>query len=306
MTNKNFKNNQENFTSSVKISDEGAEFRDPFDGKKYFLTPEKAIEIQLKLGSDIMMVLDECPPYPCTRQQAEKAVERTTVWARRCKRYFIKKFPISNFQFPIKSQIPNSKPKIIKRPLLFGITQGSVYQDLRERSAREMVEIGFDGYAIGGVAVGEPRQYLAKVLKWALPLLPEDKPRYLMGLGRPEEIVMAVELGIDLFDCVIPTREARHGRLYKFKNQKSIRQLADKITRQNSKFYETINILNSKYRSDVSFVNESNLRNYNLAYLHHLFRLNEPLAMRLATLNNLNFYLSLITKISQMIKKGDK
>ena len=259
----------------VKITDEGVEFRDPFDGQKYFLTPEKSIDIQLNLGSDIIMVLDECPPYPCSREQAAASVKRTTEWAKRCKKYFEKK-------------LKNKKPK--ERPLLFGIAQGSVFKDLRQQSARELLEIGFDGYAVGGVAVGEPRNYLKKVLEWTLPLLPKDKPRYLMGLGRPEEIVEAVNNGIDMFDCVIPTREARHGRIYKFK-----------ASRIKSDFYETLQINKTKFANDLRPLDENcscfTCRNFSRAYLCHLFKTGEALGMRLATIHNLKFYLELMEKL---------
>lgn len=262
----------------VKISDAGAEFRDPVGGKKYFLTPEKSIEIQLALGSDIIMVLDECPPYPASREQVEKAVARTTAWAARCKEYFDKK-------------VGEQK----NRPLLFGIVQGGVYKDLRERSARELLAIGFDGYAIGGVAVGEPRKYLKKVLDAALPLLPEDKPRYLMGLGKPEEIVAAVNAGIDMFDCVIPTREARHGKLYKFKSNPST---SLRVKFPKGKFYETLQITNAKFAKDFKPIDEAcecyACQNYTRAYLHHLFKVGEPLSLRLATIHNLKFYLGLM------------
>jgi len=274
----------------VKISDEGVEFRDPIDGQKYFLTPERSIEIQLALGSDIIMVLDECPAFPCTREQAEMAVKRTTDWARRCKIYFERKV-ISNFQFPISKKIQNPKSKnenLINRPLLFGIVQGGIYKDLRERSARELLEIGFDGYAIGGVAVGEPRKYLATVLAAVTPLLPEDKSRYLMGLGKPEEIVAAVNSGIDMFDCVIPTREARHGRLY-VKKSKSVGSC------------QALQILNAKFAKDFSPIDKKcscyTCQNYTRAYLHHLFKVGEPLSLRLATIHNLKFYLTLMESL---------
>jgi len=256
--------------SLVKITDAGVEFRDPFDGKKYFLTPEKSIEIQLNLSSDILMALDECPAFPCTREQAEEAVKRTTEWAERCKIYFDKKKNKTN------------------RPLIFGIVQGSIYKDLRERSTREILAIGFDGYAVGGVAVGEPRAYLKKILSWVLPFLPENKPRYLMGLGKPEEIIEAVNSGIDMFDCVIPTREARHGRIYKFKNQKS-------------KFYETFQINKTKFAQDFRPLDANcscyACQNYSRAYLRHLFKTNEMLGKRLATIHNLKFYLELMEKL---------
>ena len=275
-------------TSKVKLSDEGVEFSDPVDGSKHFLTPEKSIQIQLDLGSDIIMCFDECPPYPATYEQVKTAVYRTTAWAERCKEYFNRK-TISNFQFPISKKTLNSKPQNLK-PSLFGIIQGSIYKDLREESARQILSLDLDGYAIGGVAVGEPREYFWKVLKWVLPLLPEDKPRYLMGLGRPEEIVKAVKLGVDMFDCVIPTREARHGRLYKFKI-KSAKLKADN-------FYETIQISNEKYKKDLAPIDKRcdcyACKNFSRAYIRHLFATDEPFGLRLATTHNLRFYLRLM------------
>jgi len=282
----------------VKLSEKGVEFCDPSDGKKYFMTPEKSIEIQLALGSDIVMVLDECPPYPCSREYAKKSLERTTRWAKRCKEYFDSK--ISNFQFPISNKIPNPKSqnkKIqnTKRPLLFGIIQGSVYKDLRQESAKQLLELDFDGYAIGGVAVGEPREKMKKILEWVLPMLPRDLPRYLMGLGRPEEIVFAVNQGIDMFDCVIPTRNARHGSLFIWKDkEKNI---------QSKNFYQTINITNAKYKKDFKVVDPNcgcyTCRNYTRAYLRHLFAVGEPLAGRLATIHNLKFYQDLMKRLRE-------
>ena len=273
---KNIKEGQKK--SGVKLTEKGVEFKDPLDGKKYFLTPEDSVQIQLDLGSDIIMCLDECPPFPCDYEAAKKSLELTARWAERCKKYFDKK---------------TKKTPRDKRPLLFGISQGSVYKDLRQESARQIVSLDFDGYAIGGVAVGEPRQYLSKVLKWVLPLLPEDKPRYLMGLGRPEEIVKAVSLGVDMFDCVIPTREARHGRLYRFKDGRS------KIS--GSKFYNTLQITNEKYKEDFGPVDKNcdcqTCRNYSRAYLRHLFATSENLGLRLATIHNLKFYLDLMKKL---------
>ena len=289
--------------SSVKITDEGVEFRDPYDGKGYFLTPEKSIEIQLTLGSDIIMVLDECPTFPCAHEKVEQAVKRTSDWAARCKKYFEKKVPHPNP--PLQKGRERAG---LSRPLLFCIVQGGIYKDLRERSARELIEIGFsaqggpasgwDGYAIGGVAVGEPRKYLSKVLKYVLPLLPSDKPRYLMGLGRPEEIVAAVNAGIDMFDCVIPTREARHGRIY-MQNPNFKTQISNKFQNPKSKkFYQTIQVANAKFAKDFKPIDERcacyTCKNYSRAYLNHLFRTAEPLAQRLATIHNLKFYLELM------------
>jgi len=303
--------------SKVRISEEGVEFYDPFDGKKYFLTPEKSIEIQLALGSDIIMVLDECPPYPCSREYAKKSLELTTRWARRCKEYLIKKIPNTKYQIPkefqnskfknsridLKFQTKNLKPK---RPLLFGIIQGSTYKDLRQESARQLLEIGFDGYAIGGVAVGEPREKMKKVLEWVLPLLPEDKPRYLMGLGKPEEIVSAVKAGVDMFDCVIPTRNARHGSLFLWKFPKVFPKTQPSEFRRlnfwrEKNLYRIINITNEKFKKDFSPLDENcncyTCRNYNRAYLRHLFSVDDPLAGRLATIHNLKFYLELMEKM---------
>lgn len=267
-------------TSKVKLSDEGVEFSDPVDGSKHFLTPEKSIQIQLDLGSDIIMCFDECPPYPATHEYAKKSLELTTRWAERCKKYFDQQ----------TKKLPREK-----RPLLFGIIQGSIYKDLREESARQILSLDLDGYAIGGVAVGEPREYFWKVLKWVLPLLPEDKPRYLMGLGRPEEIVKAVKLGVDMFDCVIPTREARHGRLYKFKI-KSAKLKADN-------FYETIQISNEKYKKDLAPIDKRcdcyACKNFSRAYIRHLFATAEPFGLRLATIHNLRFYLQLIELLKE-------
>jgi len=304
----------------VKLTDEGVEFRDPFDGKKHFLTPEKAIQIQLDLGSDIIMVLDHCPAYPASRVQVEDAVKRTTEWGRRCKEYFNKKIHPTP---PLKRREPNKNSSLFKgrlggisSPLLFGIVQGGVYKDLRQRSARELLKIGFDGYAIGGVAVGEPRKYLWQVLKWTLPLLPENKPRYLMGLGRPEEIIGAVAAGIDMFDCVIPTREARHGRLYIYSSTKphhsrtvgrvekysSRLSASGRIARTvNPDFYKTLQITNSKFSKDLTPIDKNcdcyTCQNFSRAYLDHLFKTKELLALRLATIHNLRFYLQLMERL---------
>ncbi|MFA5359121.1 MAG: tRNA guanosine(34) transglycosylase Tgt [Patescibacteria group bacterium] len=270
-----------------KITEQGAIFRvDEDGGAKHLLTPEKAVEIQLDLGVDLLMVLDECPPYPCEKKYAEKSLELTTRWATRCKKYFDSK---------VKSKKLKGKNKETQG--LFGIVQGSVYKDLRIKSAKQLEALDFDGYAIGGVAVGEPREKMKDILSWTVPILPLDKPRYLMGLGRPEEIVAAVKSGIDMFDCVIPTREGRHGRLFVWKNNNL-----------SGKFYETINIENTKFKNDFRSINKNSkipaLREYSRAYLHHLFKTNEVLALRLATLNNLEFYLDLMKKIQEQIKTG--
>ncbi len=263
--------------NGVKLIEEGVEFSDPLDGKKYFMSPEKSIEIQLNLGSNVVMVLDECPPFPCSHDYARKSMELTLRWAARCQKYFQQKAPEGS-----------------KRPLLFAIVQGGVYEDLRKECARRLVEMNFDGYAIGGVAVGEPRKHLYEILDWVVDELPQDKPRYLMGLGKPEEIAAAVEAGIDMFDCVIPTREGRHGRLFVWneENPTMTKILADK------NFYQTINIVNKKFEKDFSPIDLNcdceACQNYSKAYLHHLLKIKEPLFLRLASIHNLNFYLKLM------------
>lgn len=266
-----------------KIREEGVTFQTQEDGgKKHLLTPEKAVEIQLDLGVDLLMVLDECPPYPCKKEYALKSLELTTRWAKRCQQKF---------------KVESLKLKVKEKPGLFGIVQGSTFKDLRIRSARELGALNFDGYAIGGVAVGEPREKMKEILQWVELELPVDKPRYLMGLGRPEEIVAAVKAGMDMFDCVIPTREGRHGRLFLWRNSSL-----------QGKFYETINITNQKFREDFSPINKNSslplLREYSKAYLYHLFKTNEMLGLHLATLNNLEFYLTLMRRIRQGILSG--
>jgi len=308
------KGNRDNL-GKVKLSEKGVEFRDPVDGKKHFMTPEKSIEIQLALGSDIIMVLDECPPYPCSRKYALQSLERTTRWAKRCKEYFDKNFHKSSaFPFREPSSRNSSKPSFkIKRPLLFGIIQGSIYKDLRVESTRQLLALNFDGYAIGGVAVGEPREKMKKILEWVLPMLPGDKPRYLMGLGRPEEIVFAVSHGIDMFDCVIPTRNARHGSLFVWPARNASRAKLALPARSGcsasggrsdaggKNFYENINITNAKFKKDLKPIDKNcdcyTCQKYTRAYLRHLFAVGEPLAGRLATIHNLKFYLDLMKSL---------
>lgn len=259
------KNNHDK--NMVKLSRKGVEFRSTYDGSKHILTPEKVIKIQETIGSDIMMVLDECPPYPSTKEEASKSMELTTYWARRAKKTHKK-----------------------NKQMLFGIVQGSSYKDLRIQHADDLKKIDFDGYAIGGLAVGEPTEKMYEVLDWVVPELPEDKPRYLMGVGKPEQIYEAVKRGVDMFDCVIPTRNARHGLLYIW---------GDKNLKGN--FYEEIRIKQSKYRLDMKPIDERckcvTCQNYSRSYLRHLFSVEEPLAYKLATIHNVNFYLDLMRRI---------
>jgi queuine tRNA-ribosyltransferase len=248
-----------------KITEEGAAFQSHIDGSSHFLSPETAVEIQEALGSDIMMCLDECTAYPATREDVERALDRTTRWAVRCK-----------------------KNRRNDRQALFGIIQGGVYPDLRRRSAEEITSIGFDGYAIGGLSVGEPKDLMRENLRSTAPLLPEDRPRYLMGVGTPKDLVESVYHGIDMFDCVMPTRNARNGLL--FTNG------------------EKVVIKNARYREDGSPVDSTcdcyTCQNYSRAYLRHLYVAGEILAMVLNTIHNLRYYLRLMERIREAIQDG--
>ncbi len=273
-------------SKSRKITDKGVEFRSEIDGNKIFLSPEKSLEFQKEIGSDICMVLDECPSYSLNKKIIEKAVKRSTVWAQRSKEFFEKKY------------------KSKKRPLIFGIIQGGVFKDLREKSLKEILNLNFDGLAIGGLMVGEPTSKTFEILKFLSPLLPEKTPHYLMGAGFPEQIVKAVQLGIDMADCVIPTRHARHGELFVFK--KDVRKFPEKILEK--KFYKIIKISKAKYKSNLEPPDKDcscyTCQNFSLAFLHHLYKTKEPLYQRLATLHNLKFYFDLIKILRDGIKKG--
>lgn len=251
-----------------KLKDDGVEFQSHLNGEKIFLTPEKAIEIQMKLGSDIMMVLDECPSADKDKKYVEKSLELTTKWAERCKDYH-------------KQQTTNNKQ------LIFGIVQGGMHADLRKQSAKELVEIGFDGYAIGGLSVGEPNEVMYKMLDETVPSLPEDKPRYLMGVGTPLDILEAVGRGIDMFDCVLPTRNARHGYLFTSTG--------------------VVRIRNEQYKEDFSPLDPNcdcyTCKNFTKAYLRHLFIANEILSLRLNTIHNIAYYLNLMKDIRKAIEE---
>ena len=289
-----------------KITEDGAIFRSHIDGQKFTLTPELALEIQKNLGSDIAMVLDVCAPYPCSRDEAEEAVRLTTKWAERSRSYGLKKKSLSNSPFQKG-----------RGQLMFGIVQGGVYKDLRLKSAEELVDLNFDGYAVGGLAVGEPRKKMFKILDYVVPKLPIDKPHYLMGVGQPEEIIEAVRRGIDMFDCVLPTRNARHGLIYVWSSSSRGGRKATKQSPEiaaltsfarNDKFYKTLHITNEKFKNDFSPIDKKcschTCRNYTRAYLRHLFSAGEPLAARLATIHNVHFYLELMRKIRAAIRVG--
>jgi queuine tRNA-ribosyltransferase len=265
--------------SLVKLTEEGVKFKSYIDGSSHFLSPESALQIQTELGVDIAVCLDQCVELPSTDKKLLEAVERTTRWAARTKKQLNK----------IKGE----------KPLVHAVIQGGLSRELRLKSLSELKMLDFDGYNIGGLAVGETAGQMHDVLDWLVPELPENKPRYLMGVGYPEQIVSAVKQGIDMFDCVIPTREGRHGRLFTFVKNKSVSQ---------KNFYKQLQITNSKFITDKSAINsESNLpilRNYSKAYLNYLFKINEPLGLRLATLNNLEFYLELMKRIREGVRKG--
>jgi queuine tRNA-ribosyltransferase len=254
-----------------KLKSDGVEFKSHLDGSKHFFTPEKVIQIQRSIGSDIMMVLDECTPYPCEYDYAVKSTKLTSDWAKLNKEAF-----------------ENSKPLYDHEQYLFGIIQGSVYKDLREQSANDLVKLDFDGYAIGGLAVGEPTEEMYKMTDFTTDFMPEEKPRYLMGVGRPENILESIERGIDMFDCVMPTRNARHAILFTWNGVLSLR--------------------NAKYKDDFTKISEEcncyTCENYSRAYLRHLFNAGEILALELASIHNLHFYLRLITEARIKIVNG--
>jgi len=244
------------------ISEEGTTFKSEIDGSRHFFSPERSVEIQNALGADIIMNFDECTPYPCDYEYAKNSMELTTRWAKRCK----------------------SAHK--GKQLLFGIIQGSIYHDLRRKSAEDLAEMSFDGYAIGGLSVGEEAEIMYNIIGYTTPMMPIDKPRYLMGVGTPENIVEAVSLGIDMFDCVLPTRNARNGSLFTTEGM--------------------LKIKNAKYKRDFTHLDPNcgcyTCANFTKAYLRHLFIANEILAHRLHTIHNLHFYMSLMRGIRKAIE----
>lgn len=262
-----------------KLTDEGVTFQSHIDGAKMLLTPELCMEIQRIIGSDICMVLDVCTELPATKEDLERAHHLTIEWAKRSKDAFEKTCE--------GSVNPGAK--------LFGIVQGGTDLDLRKRSAEALVEIGFDGYAIGGLSVGEPFEEACNVLESLEEILPKDKPRYFMGGAQPHEIVGYVKRGIDMFDCVLPTRNARHGMLYRF--------VHDDLNRPD--FFETIHVTNEKWKmSQEKLGDEGEPARYTMGYLRHLFSVDEMLAYRLATMVNVKFYLALMERIRKAVESG--
>ena len=251
-----------------KLKKDGVEFQSHLDGSKHFFSPEKVIEIQRCIGSDIMMVLDECTPYPCEYEYAKKSKELTSEWA------------ILN-----KEGFEKTKPLYGHEQFLFGIIQGSVYKDLRESSAKDLVKLDFAGYAIGGLAVGEPAEQMYDITNFITDFMPENKPRYLMGVGRPENILESIERGVDMFDCVMPTRNARNAYLFTTEGIVTIR--------------------NAVYKNDFMPLDKNcdcyTCKNFTRAYLRHLFIAKEILAYELATIHNLTFYLNLVREARKRI-----
>jgi len=247
-----------------KIRKEGVEFRSHIDGSKHMFTPEKVIDFQGILGSDIMMPLDECVHYPANRDYVEHSLEITHDWARRSKR---------------------ARSKANKGQLLFGIVQGATFLDLRRRSAEELMKIGFDGYSVGGVAVGEPSDIIHEIAEYTAGLLPQDKPRYLMGVGTPKDMLDAISEGIDMFDCVIPTRNGRNGQAFTSKGEVQLR--------------------NASFKQDFMPVDDKcdcyTCRTYTRAYIRHLFNTDELLGLKLVSLHNIHFYVKLIAAARQAI-----
>ncbi|MDA8085439.1 MAG: tRNA guanosine(34) transglycosylase Tgt [Nitrospiraceae bacterium] len=252
-----------------RVSDEGVEFQSHIDGSMHFMTPETAIEIQIALGSDIFMAFDECPPWPATREEVQRAVKRTADWAVRCK---------------IKKDGEASGGK----NALFGIVQGGAFEDLRRESLEGLLETGFDGYAVGGVSVGEPKEQMHETINLMGPILPAGRPRYLMGIGDLKDCLEAVRAGFDMFDCVMPTRNARNGTLFTSAGRVSIKKTGYK---------EDQNPLDP----DCSCYT---CRNFSRGYLRHLFLSREILSMRLNTIHNVHFYLEFFRMMRESIMEG--
>jgi queuine tRNA-ribosyltransferase len=289
-----------------KVTEEGVTFRSHLDGSAHFFSPESAMQAQIGLGADIIMAFDECTEFPADRERTRQSMELTLRWAARSRKYFedhkheVPWSSVSGFQFPVSSHpistntgTENWKPETGNcdtTQSLFGIVQGGMDAALRRESAERTVEIGFPGYAIGGLSVGEPRARTREIVESTLPHLPADKPRYLMGVGTPEEIVEYANLGIDMMDCVLPTRAARHGLLFTSQGRISIKQ--------------------ARYASDPDPLDPNCgcrvCRRYSRAYLRHLYAANEVLAQVLNTIHNLSFYLDTMRAVRHSIALGNR
>jgi queuine tRNA-ribosyltransferase len=285
-----------------KISEEGVKFRSPINGDLCFLTPEESMRIQKVLNSDIVMIFDECTPYPATPQQAADSMRLSLRWAERSKTAHERMASLSvaeamaqggntsattTVQAEGVDAAGTAKP--LQRNALFGIIQGGMYEDLRDESLQGLTNIGFDGYAIGGLSVGEPKDDMLRILAHTAPQMPADKPRYLMGVGTPEDLVAAVAQGVDMFDCVMPTRNARNGWLFTQ--------------------YGDIKLRNTRYKMDTAPLDADcscyTCRNFSRAYLHHLHRVGEILGSRLNTIHNLHYYQQLMSEMRSAIEQGN-
>jgi queuine tRNA-ribosyltransferase len=276
-----------------KITEQGVEFQNHIDGARAFISPEIAIEIQAALGGDVAMALDECVPYPCEYDYAARSAEMTTRWAKRCKRWKEENVQrlTPNAQRPtaeaIQSLIRNPQ-SAIERQLLFGIIQGATFEDLRKQSAQAIVGLDFDGYAIGGVSVGEPEDEMMRAVESGEPFLPRDKPRYAMGLGTPPQLLEMIARGMDMFDCVLPTRLARNGTAFTTTG--------------------TLNLKNAEFAPDKGPIEENcaceACREFSRGYIRHLIKAEEILGLRLITLHNLHCYLNLMNRARSEIESG--
>ena len=286
--------------SLVKISENGIEFRSYLDGSKHFFTPEKVIDIQLAIGSDIIMPLDVCPPSIALKSEVKKAVGLSIKWLCRSKEHLESR--IINYKLEMKNH--DSKFIIHNSTVLFGIVQGGIYADLRQYCANEMIKLNLPGYAIGGLAVGESQSEMLEIVNLLDGILPKDKPRYLMGVGTPDDIIKATKAGVDMFDCVLPTRMARHGVAYKYKFKN--KNLKFKIRKE--KLFEEINLRKSQYQEDKNPIDKNCQcpackEKFSRAYLHHLVREKEILGMRLLALHNLHTYFELMREIRSLVDK---
>ncbi|MFA6171862.1 MAG: tRNA guanosine(34) transglycosylase Tgt [Patescibacteria group bacterium] len=254
-----------------KISDEGVYFQSPVDGKEHLLTPEKSIEIQFDLGTDIIVSFDDCPPNEAEKKQIEKSVERTIAWGARCREEYLK-------------QIKKRKIPAARRPLAIAVIQGGEYKDLRKICFDGLCAAGWDGYGFGARHVNSQGKFLKGMLKYTAELIPENKIRFALGIGTPNDILQCARLGYDMFDCVIPTREGRHGRLFQAKE--------GELLRRGKIYYNGINITNSRYKKDFSSAGR-----HKKAYLYYLLKNNESLGQRIASINNLSFYAGLLESL---------
>jgi queuine tRNA-ribosyltransferase len=269
-----------------KITEEGAHFQNHIDGSAAFISPEIAMEIQSVLGSDIAMVLDECPPWPCEYDYAARSLEMTHRWAKRCKTIWESGFPKPERKDEIAADL--SEIRNPKSAMVFGIVQGATFEDLRRSSAQALAAMDFDGYAIGGVSVGEPEPEMMQAIEWSEPHLPENKPRYAMGLGTPPQMIELIARGVDMFDCVLPTRVARTGTAY---------TAAGSLILKNAEFTSQTGPVEEGCACEAC-------NGYSRAYIRHLLKSEEILGLRLLSIHNLHFYLDLMRRARRAIEDG--